>query len=116
MNRPFVVYNGDRPFSQLSSRVNKVRWHRATGQLISSRDLKEFGLTPFETRIDELKALQAEVFTLSLLILQPLLFLCIYTHIFVSNVFFIYLFFFRCACACNMNLQTLLAKRMFLRK
>lgn len=61
MNRPVAVYNGDRPFSKLSSRDLKVRWHRATGQLISSRDLDEFGLTPFETRIDELKALQAEV-------------------------------------------------------
>lgn len=56
-----VVYCSDVPFSELSPKELRVRWRRATGQLVSDKDLKQLSSIPAKTRASEILTLQAEV-------------------------------------------------------
>lgn len=58
----WVVYCSDQAFSDLSPKELKVRWRKAMGQLVSNKDMTQLASVPVKTRVNELLALQAEVF------------------------------------------------------
>ena len=57
-----VVFGSNCAFSDLSPKELRLRRRRAMGQLVGDKDLAQLAFVPAKTRVNELLALQVEVF------------------------------------------------------